>query len=387
MIRCQGRGYTLIELMVTIVIISILASLSLAGLAIARQRVKADRTEITIRKIHEVIMPHFERFMTRTVPSPSYVYTDTTAPTLGIAYGSTPSASTASVLQAFGVKATALIAKRRMLTLELPDSWKDLVVASDPLEWRLTGSYDSGISRRLRSTLLGNYPPPAGNPQAIAATRAARFSDAECLWLSVMRGGYADPAIIGHFRDDEFGDNDEDGQREFIDGWGNPIRFLRWAPAFVSKYQPLPDATSTETRSHDAFDPAGLDPLARNTLFPLIFSGGPDGEPDILCRDDESGGAFTYPAVGYDPFFVPNVNAYPAYYPNPGIRSLVGSGNRPHQLTFTARGSSIALGEYPGAASQYSGRAFGSLRDSVIRTTTGGLSVNSDDIHNHAMSR
>ena len=61
-------AFTLIELLVTLTIISILGSLTLAGLAVARQRVKASRTESTIRKIHEVVMPHFERLMTRSLP-------------------------------------------------------------------------------------------------------------------------------------------------------------------------------------------------------------------------------------------------------------------------------------------------------------------------------
>jgi len=367
------RGYTLIELMVTLVIISILASLTLGGLAVARQRVKRDRTEMTIRKIHEVVMPHFERFLNRNVPTPTWTYV-----------GGAPT-STVTALQGLGNKGMTLIGKRRMMTLELPDSWKDLVTANDPLELRTA---DSGVSRQLRRTLPGNAAPDPPNPAAAAAAanvRASQFSDAECLWLSVMRAGYADQAIIGHFRSDEFGDKDNDGQREFIDGWGNPIRFLRWAPGFVSRYQPMPDASLTETRSHDAIDPAGIDPLARNTLFPLIFSSGPDGEPDIACRDDESGGGFTYAAVAYDPYFVPSVASFPPYYANPAVRDPPSV-----HLSFTIRGhrATPPVGPYTATASQYANRMFGSFATRVVKSAVGApLVVISDDVHNHSMSR
>lgn len=354
-------GFTLIELMVTITIIAILSSLSLAGLAVARQRVKADRTELTIRKIHEVVMPHYERFLTRSIPDPSYVVVGNL------------------VRDNLSKKGSKLIAKRRMIARELPDGWKDLRAPESGVNPNF-GSYESGISRRLLSAAIATGTMPV----------ADQFSDAECLWLSVIRGGYADPAIVGNFREDEFGDKDGDGQREFIDGWGNPIRFLRWAPGFVSRYQPLrANSESADTRSHDAFDQAAIDPVARITLYPLIFSGGPDGQPDIKYRDDESG-SFTYPGVAYDPYFITDPAAYPAYFNaagvSPPIRALPG-----YHLKFVLPAGTVDLGKYTASGAQYAGRVFGAFKDSIFTTAGtpagGNLSATSDDVHNHAMSR
>jgi hypothetical protein len=213
-----------------------------------------------------------------------------------------------------------------------------------------------------------------------------------------MRGGFADPAIVGHFREDEFGDTNSNGQREFVDGWGKPIRFLRWAPAFVSRYQPAP-TVSTDTRSHDAFDPAGLDPLARTTLFPLIFSGGRDGVPDIACRDNEGTFAspnFDYGRVAFDPYF-----ALPGEYP-PYIQDYFTpaekTGRAGAHLSVVRRaqsgnsimGSTLAqLGPYATPAAYPA--PFGTLRPDCY-TTSGSpplsiISNSSDDIHNHSMSR
>ena len=58
------NAFTLIELLVVLVIVSVLASLSLAGLAGARQRAKIDKTRSTIRKIDSVIRPIFDSYLT-----------------------------------------------------------------------------------------------------------------------------------------------------------------------------------------------------------------------------------------------------------------------------------------------------------------------------------
>jgi hypothetical protein len=188
------------------------------------------------------------------------------------------------------------------------------------------------------------------------AYRSRSFSDAECLWALVIRGGFADPGIVEHFRESEFGDKDRNGSPEFIDGWGNPIRFLRWAPAFVSRYQP----EAAATMSHDAFDRYGRDPLALTTLFPLIFSCGPDGQPDIVCRDAE--GQFSYPRVAFDPYFA---TRSPTSSPKWHLTIVNSAGGSPR----------FRLGEYT-PSPQYP-EPFG--------TPIAGRA--SDDVTNHAMSR
>lgn len=286
----HSAAFTLTELLVVLAIVAILGSLALSGMAVAQRRARIAKTESTIRKIHEVITPHYERFLTRQPPD--------------LGGGST-----------YERNCLQLISTRRIQALELPDGWTDLLaVDSDDLGAPLR---QTAISRKLRKAAVAAWDNDPNNPNPVPSIGLGN-SDAECLWLAVMRGGYADPGIVAHFREDELGDTNANGQREFLDGWNRPIRFLRWAPGFVSRYQPLPDTTGSDTRSHDAFDLAGVDPFALNTLMPLIFSGGPDGRPDIRHRSDDgqlppvSSGlfvapnvnVFSYAAVRYDPYFV-----------------------------------------------------------------------------------
>ncbi len=329
------RAFTLVELMAVLVIISILSSLSLAGLVLSRQRAKAIRTETTIRKIHEVVMPYYERYLGRsTLPS----------------WPPAPSGVPASY--------SSLVAMRRLQAIEFRDSWTDLL-QQDPAwidndEANNLG-VETALSRRLRRTLRNPSKPDPSN------------ADAECLWAIVMLGGFGDPGIISHFREDEFADTNQNGFREFIDGWGKPIRFLRWAPGFVSKYQPGPPAPgAVDTRSHDVFDAAGIDPMAVNTLYPLIFSGGPDGKPDIVDRINAPNPVL-YPAVSFDPYFETRPGNAHLVVP---AKEAVAQGYRSQNIPVAPYSISRPVPVTP--------RPFGSQLNPA--------KVN-DDIHNHALSR
>jgi hypothetical protein len=89
----------------------------------------------------------------------------------------------------------------------------------------------------------------------------------------IVSRGLGEPDVMEQFRSDEIGDIDRDGAPEFIDGWGNPIIFLRWAPGFSDQSQ---IQESDSTTKHDPFDPLRVDQPGY-ALIPLIASGGPDG--------------------------------------------------------------------------------------------------------------
>ena len=48
------------------------------------------------------------------------------------------------------------------------------------------------------------------------------------MWISMTY-----PEAMSQFGENEIKDLDGDHWPVFIDGWGNPIMFLRWAPGFA----------------------------------------------------------------------------------------------------------------------------------------------------------
>jgi hypothetical protein len=116
----------------------------------------------------------------------------------------------------------------------------------------------------------------------------------------------------------EIGDYDGDGLREFHDGWGHPIRFVRWPAGFVPiqgadtdlqndgrsdrTQNTLPANVDLDELIPDPFDPRNAHFTETGSyafaLFPLIYSAGPDGTYDINYGVDASGNPVSYSITG-----------------------------------------------------------------------------------------
>jgi prepilin-type N-terminal cleavage/methylation domain-containing protein len=360
-------GMTLVELMVTMVVISILASLSLAGMVSARNRAKASRTATTIRKISELILPYYEQYETRR-----------------------PTIENSSALAALPNGRTLLadakqIAIRRLMTLELPERPADF-----------TGAFTTGsvpvplIPQKTYSSVTVRFtdmPPVTRRYYQIIRAAGAQPSSPELLHLIVTRGPVADPEVVAHFRDDEVRDTNRNGLPEFVDGWNRPIAFRRWPIGFLSPAQPIDGTLRT------------IDPVLSSTghrLVPLIFSAGPDQAYDIVSDVPDAGGnPLSYYAINYDPFAISASS--PAAPP---------LGMAPQS---PAIGGSVVLTPVPGAAGSGSPLVFeaarlrsgasipatafqtvGSERDTGSadnETAPNGILESRDNIHNHDMTR
>lgn len=236
--RPGRRGaFTLVELMVVIVILGILASLSLAGLAVTRQRARIAKTRSTIRKISEIITPHYESYLSRRV-----------------------TASTNSGGDRRALALERLQALRFLLVTEMPDQWSDV-------------NGNAAITAPARR--YATYKAALGN------TLSPAYESAECLAMIVSRGGFA-PDAMENFRTDEFGDIDGDGAPEFHDGWGRPIAFIRWPSGYPGFSQTTPDP----------FDPMGVSGAGQGrdwAVTPLIYSPGPDESVNDPLSGTQSG--------------------------------------------------------------------------------------------------
>ena len=113
----------------------------------------------------------------------------------------------------------------------------------------------------------------------------------------------------GLFGEADIGDTDGDGAPEFIDSWGNPIQFLRWAPGFDSDVQldmTQLTAVNDDNRVQElvAYDRDPFDLFRRDTfalgdtprgfrLVPLIYSAGADQEFGVVDGYTLPGPVFT----------------------------------------------------------------------------------------------
>ncbi len=353
-------AFTLIELMVVLVIIGILTGLVVGALRGAQQDTLAAKTRGTIAKIDAVLNEKFDEYMTKPlkfqepvagfapmlrenfpnenrVPlmSPNRVFRINTADPKGLLR-----------------ERVRLAATRDLMRMEMPDCVGDIFAsfytrpnAGPPTPTPLPSfnpyppAAPSPARPLLYSTLLATgymgptYPLPSASPvpllmrletphafqrivqrvwqsdQRLAAAGqvnattgnpsrwADTYSNEELLYM-IVEDSYVDGApAIEAFAASEIGDIDDDGLKEFLDAWGNPIRWIRW-PAGANAVTPLnPDPLNPlGAPSSDPFDPtfadvgfdsineqppssgSGVYPFASGDgLRPLVISAGQDG--------------------------------------------------------------------------------------------------------------
>jgi type II secretory pathway pseudopilin PulG len=261
---------TLVELLVVMMVLSILASLILSGILVAKSNAAIAKTASTIRKLHEVVMPYYEEYQTRRPVLPDVTQL------LQRPNGRTD------------LTDLRRIAIRRLMTLELPDRPSDV-----------TATLASGTQRYQKTygnvkCILSEVPPVARRYRSIIGGLSSGqvANNPELLHMIVTRGPVADADVVSHFRPDEVSDLDKDGLPEFVDGWGKPIHFRRWPIGFASPAQPIDGSR----RTIDAwFSGKG------HRLVPLIFSGGPDRTLDVELMPDLEYARFDFDPFRFDP--------------------------------------------------------------------------------------
>ena len=279
--RRISRGFTLIELMITVGMVSILASFVMMAVFVAQEQAKKSQTKGQIAKLNQLLMRQWDSYRTRRVPL-----------------------DLRAELSVRDAAIKRLQAIRELQRLEMPDRWNDVKTGDPGTEIvPLTGIPLPTLSRAYFDYYTSISPTDI-------------YQSAECLYMIVKLGNFDDGAGIDFFNESEVGDIDGDGAPEFHDAWGNPIMFIRWAPGFVSNtgnseigfVSNLHDTDTTS--SHDPFDPRLTDTDAF-ALYPVIYSAGPDGKTNATQAtgyDIELASSFIH-GVGIDPdFYDPYVN-------------------------------------------------------------------------------
>lgn len=334
--RSMRRGFTLVELLVSVTILSILAGMALLTMFRAQQQARLARTRTQIAKINELLMQKWQTYKTRPAP----------ARFVPPPRGSIPIQQYQRNVQSLR-RQFRLLAMRDLMRMEMPDRITDVRDGPSPLTPGLA-------SPSVRSAYLQAW--SSAEARAGGAVWSTTHQSSECLYLilSNMRDG--ESSALDFFRQEEIGDTDNDGMLEILDGLGRPIYWLRWAPGFsqtvgadgdwgvagvdddgngaiddhVEAGWPGSDdeiysdsQTRNAAKSPDFFDMLLVDPRHSDAdttfnpfgLYPLIYSAGEDGVYDIYQADEP----FVVPLSGPIPAtFRYRLTEYPSgsAYPN-----------------------------------------------------------------------
>lgn len=259
----HARGFTLVELLVAMTVIGILAAIAYGALESVRTTARVQKTVSTIAKLDRIIMAKYNSYRTRRVQ---------------IIWPSTWNADKIALLKNREVALVRLSLLRDLMRWEMPDRWSDVNPSRAPKPQTNPCLLSQDQIPSLAQRYYTNYNNGSGTTQ---------YEQAECLYQIVA----AIPEALSQFRDDEIGDYDGDGLREFRDAWGNPILFYRWPAGYLPPVADTAlqtnewnvDSSGRKTlKQPDPFDPmkAGGDNYA---LYPLIVSSGPNGMPGIYA--------------------------------------------------------------------------------------------------------
>jgi prepilin-type N-terminal cleavage/methylation domain-containing protein len=202
-------GFTLIELLVVMAIISLLSAALLVALTELQASTKKGRCQQQIKKIDQLIMRHWNQLLHK----PLAIQFNSLGPT-------------PSQLNINARKLQILIARRELMRLEMPDRITD--ITDNPVV------FPGGFQMQLPATTATFRRKVAYNA-TIGNTWNEQNQGAECLYLilSVMQD--RDSSALDFFFPGEIGDTDSDGMPEILDGFGQPIGFLRWAPGISAR--------------------------------------------------------------------------------------------------------------------------------------------------------
>jgi prepilin-type N-terminal cleavage/methylation domain-containing protein len=242
-ITFRNSGFTLVELLLVIMILGIMSTLSISVVRQVYHTSRVEKTRMTIRKIDRVIMEMYANFENRRVET-----------NLGMISGLTDSHK-AKVTQA-----AILWCKRDMIRMEMPSNWDEIKPSSYGsgdqcymfYRFQIDGSVVAWANSNASPLQKLYYETYKNACDHYGEAKVKRFGSAKCLYLIVM---YGNPESRELFFDHEI-QTDEDGLSYFVDGWGNPIYFLRWAPGLVlSDRQPDMDDTGAQQAMPDPLDP------------------------------------------------------------------------------------------------------------------------------------
>lgn len=250
-------SFTLVELLVVMVIIALLGGMVMIALAGARRDAEISRTRTTIQKINRILLSRYRELSLAPVPLdiPNYLL----RPTL-----STLTDKPFYRVSGRELARTRLIALRHLLRFELPDRRTDLTAAGGVVDLRIDALRDDGVTPMSPNPII-TLPVPVQNEIILSGLKPIKldangnpvldaggnqipwytydpanlsFPDAKLLYQIIASTTSEDSSGIESFHPSEIGDPDQDGNPEFIDAWGTPIRFIRW-PAGAWRWSPI----------------------------------------------------------------------------------------------------------------------------------------------------
>ncbi len=249
--KMKRNGFTLLELLIVVAIIGTLMSLSVVVMYGFVNQAEEEATSATIQKINRMLEERIEAFDRAFKGTRKDVAIRDMRALLA-----DPDLNGDQADGIFGVKdaVVEILAKKALFRLEFPQRLEERLAfekTGAPLVSGLPNSMYLAICAPAARARLGLADTVALNDPAIVAEVAARFAlgasspeteSSELLYFALLKSGSYGAAAVDsdRFTENEVRDTDGDGLPEFIDAWGQPLRYYRWPTRLIDTDPPVP---------------------------------------------------------------------------------------------------------------------------------------------------
>lgn len=246
--RHNRWAFTLIELLITILVIVMMAAMLLTGLSAVRETARQMRTQQMITRLSSKLMPQYNEYRARPFP-----VNPLDLPQIQASMDAGANLNEGFATARKQIAWVKLWGTRELMAMEMPDCFYDLTF---PPKWLLSDDGTGNIvpyRSALRSIYMDYIRVKMGalssaNDLDILTTLENKDNSgnirnkavsAECLLL-IMEASVSDQDLYNVcFADTDVADTNANGLPELIDAWGRPLGYCRWPAGFVSDLQPL----------------------------------------------------------------------------------------------------------------------------------------------------
>jgi len=274
----QRRGFTLIELLMVIAIIGIMLTMSLVVMFGITDQASEEATNSTIQKANRLLELRIDGF-NRAFPGISAnweaAFISHVAREVASRQG-VPQARAEALLNRFaeGSPVWEILAKKAAYRFEFPQRIEEILAGApfgndtnsntipDTLEVKLLRPT---AERQLRDGYDSVPPNASPTPTEINSRMTSLWAihnlnrtteSSELLYFFLFHSGNFGSAEISRdeFTEKEIADTDGDGLPEFVDAWGQPLRFYRWPTRLIDPSLPLGTFSPNFATENDSTD-------------------------------------------------------------------------------------------------------------------------------------